>query len=117
MDVKTTISTTEARKRFFDIISRVSSPAVIYTLTERGRPKAVIMSADEYESWMETIEVMSDAPHILKSVKEARAAWKSGAWKKWPVFEGMKEGRLVFKDKPKSNVYTRSQTKRKKGAR
>ena len=117
MSMKTTISTTEARKNLFTIVEKVSSPAVIYTLTERGTPKAVIMSAEEYESWVETMEILQDSPNILKNVAETEAAIKSGAWKKWPIYEGMKNGRLVFNDKPKSNVYARTQAKRKKRAR
>lgn len=117
MNVKTTISTTEARKRFFDIVAKVASPAIVYTLTERGVPKAVIMSAEEYESWVETMEVLQDAPNILKNVAETNSAIKSGAWRKWPVYEGIKNGRLVFNDRPKSNVYARTQAKRKKGTR
>jgi prevent-host-death family protein len=116
MSMKNTISITDARKRLFDIVDEVVSPAVVYTLTERGTPKAVIMSATEYESWIETMEVLRDSPNILKSVKETRDAWKSGAWKKWPVFEGMKDGRLIFNDKPK-HVYTRPQAKRTKRTR
>ncbi|MDP1625354.1 MAG: type II toxin-antitoxin system Phd/YefM family antitoxin [bacterium] len=117
MNVKTTISTTEARKRLFDIVDEVSSPAVVYTLTERGRPKAVIMSAEEYESWVETMEVMREFPNLDKDVRETRQAWKTGAWKKWSVYRGMVNGKLVFNDKPKLNVYARTKTKRKKETR
>ena len=115
--MKHILSITDARKRLFEIVSEVVSPAVVYTLTERGTPKAVIMSAAEYESLIETLEVYRDSPNISKIVKEARADWKSGAWKKWPTFEGIKNGHLVFNDKPKSHVYTRTQTKRAKRTR
>lgn len=109
MNMKHIISVTEARKRLFDIVSEVVSPAVVYTLTERGAPKAVIMSATEYESWVETMEVMRDSPNILKTVREAREDWKSGAWKKWPTLDDLKRD-FVLNDKSKK-TYVRSRNK------
>lgn len=50
MNTKTTLSISEARKKFFSIADEVQSPEVYYTLTERGRPKAVIVSADRFEA-------------------------------------------------------------------
>lgn len=117
MNSKTTISTTDARKKLFDIVEEVSSPAVVYTLTERGRPKAVIMSAEEYESLIETFEVMRDFPNILEVRKEADRAMKSGAWKKWPTLDQIKEKEMILRDKPKSNVHTGSHRTGKKRSR
>lgn len=48
--MKTTLSISEARKKFFTIADDVQSPDTYYTLTERGRPKAVIVSADRFEA-------------------------------------------------------------------
>lgn len=39
-----------------------------YTLTDKGRPKAVVMSAEEFESWAETLEVMRDFPNLDKDI-------------------------------------------------
>lgn len=50
MKTKTTLSISEARKKFFSIADEVQEPEVYYTLTERGRPKAVIVSADCFET-------------------------------------------------------------------
>ena len=112
--MKHILSITDARKRLFEIVSEVVSPAVVYTLTERGTPKAVIMSAAEYESLIETLEVYRDSPNIGTIVKEARADWKSGAWKKWPTLDDLKRD-FVLNDKPsKPNVYSRTTIKSKK---
>lgn len=70
MRAKTTIPITEARKRIFDIAEEVQKPGVYYTFTEKGRPKAVFMSYDEFDSLMETLEILSD-PKIMKSIKQA----------------------------------------------
>lgn len=50
MRTKTTLSISEARKKFFSIADDVQAPDTYYTLTERGRPKAVIVSADRFEA-------------------------------------------------------------------
>ncbi len=49
MKTKTTLSVSDARKNIFEIIDEVQKPNVYYTLTERGKPKAVILSAEKFE--------------------------------------------------------------------
>ena len=58
MNIKRTISISEARKRIFDIAEDVQVPERVYTLTADGKPKAVIMSAEEYESLLETFDFL-----------------------------------------------------------
>jgi len=60
MQPKNTLSITEARKIIFSIANDVQKPDTHYTLTENGRPKAVIMSAEEFESWQETVEILAN---------------------------------------------------------
>jgi len=68
MNSKTTISISEARKKIFEIAKDVQYPNNIYTLTENGIPKVVLMSADEFESRMETLEVAKDFPDLEKDI-------------------------------------------------
>ena len=78
MDTKTTLPISEARKNIFKIAEKVQKPAVYYTLTEKGRPKAVVVSADEFESWQETLEVMRIFPKLEKDIKKAEREYKRG---------------------------------------
>jgi prevent-host-death family protein len=50
MQVKNTLSISDARKQLFSIADEVQSPDTYYTLTERGRPKVVILSTERFES-------------------------------------------------------------------
>ena len=75
---KNTITITEARKRIFQLADDVQRQSNHYTLTEKGKPKAILMSADEFESWMETLEVMHEFPNILEDMKEADEDYKHG---------------------------------------
>jgi len=97
MDTKTTLPISEARKKIFKIAKNVQKPATRYTLTEKGRPKAVIMSAEEFESWQETLEVMREFPDLEKDIKELERDKKSGAYKKYTALEDIlaREGFLV----------------------
>lgn len=111
------MSISEARKRIFEIAKEVQKPGNFYTLTEKGRQKAVIMSAEEFESWAETLEVMKEFPNLKKEIKETNKAIKSGEYKKWTTLEEIlaKEG-FVFADKSskKYGVSAKVKTKSRK---
>lgn len=83
MNTKTTLPISEARSRIFDIAEEIQNPSVYYTLTKRGRPKAVIISAQEFESWIETLEVMKDFPNLEKDIEMVKKDYKSGQYKKY----------------------------------
>ncbi len=120
MNTKTTLSISEARKNIFDIVEAVQKPGVHYTFTANGRPSAVLMSADEFESLIETIEVMRDFPDLDKDIEEADRAYASGAYKKWATLDDIlkKEGYVVA-DKSKHNygIHSSTRAKRRKSTR
>ncbi len=87
MNAKTTLSISEARKKIFQITKDIQKPYIYYTLTEKGRPQAVIMSADEFESWQETLEVMQEFPGLKKDATQAHRAVATGAYKKYKTLE------------------------------
>ena len=118
INTKTTISISEARKRIFDIADEVQAPNKVYTLTAGGRPKAVIMSAEEYESWAETMEVLRDCPDIFDRIAESDRAVKTGDWSNFISWEDIKKEWKITA--PKTKKYGLSNTgtkKRKKAAR
>lgn len=83
MNTQTTLSISEARRNIFHIAEEVQKPYIHYTLTEKGRPCAVIMSADEFESWQETLDVMQEFPDLKKDLARANCAVATGAYKKY----------------------------------
>lgn len=102
MDTKTTLSISEARKRIFEIAQKVQKPDTHYILTENGRPKVALMSAEDFESWQETLEVMRDIPDLKKDIEEAEKDYKSGAYKNYPTLEEiLAEEGFVLADKGK----------------
>lgn len=100
MNTQTTISISEARKKIFQIAQKVQKPYIHYTLTEKGRPYVVIMSADEFESWQETLEVMQEYPDLKKDAATARRAVATKEYKKYKTLEEMiGEKKVIEKQK------------------
>ncbi|MCX6758769.1 MAG: type II toxin-antitoxin system Phd/YefM family antitoxin, partial [Candidatus Nealsonbacteria bacterium] len=110
-------SISEARKRIFEIAQDVQKPDNYYTLTDKGQPKAVLMSAEQFDSWQETLEVMREFPNIDKDVKEVDEAVKSGEYKNWTTLEELlaKEGFVVAQNSAKKyGIPAKDQAKRGK---
>lgn len=77
MDVQTCLPISEARKQLFSIDELAQKPGRHFTLTKQGRPRLVVLSSDEYNSLIETMEVLSD-PRALKRIQAAEAAYEKG---------------------------------------
>jgi len=120
MTSKHTIPISEARKRIFDIAEDVQKPGQYYTLTEKGRAKAVVMSADEFESLMETMEVLAEFPDLPKDIAQVDRDIKSGKYKTYTTLEQIlaREG-YVLADKSKKSyaVSDKVRKKSRKGSR
>lgn len=111
MNIKTTISISEARKKIFQIAEKVQSPSIYYTLTEKGRPKVVVMSAEEFESWVETLEIAGEFPDLKKDIKEARKDYKKGNY--ITLDELLKQEGYILADKlKKGNVISVNHSKK-----
>lgn len=120
MDTKRTISITEARKRIFDIAEEVQTPSKVYTLTADGKPKVIMMSAEEYESWVETMEVNRIFPNLDKDISEVKKALKTGEHKNWATLEDLEKKwgfAVAEKSKKKYGVQNRNKTKSTKKSR
>lgn len=75
-----TISLKEARNRFSRIVEKVDRLSERYIVTKNGEPKAVVMSADEYESWTETLELLSN-PKAVKALEQGIKEAKAGKFR------------------------------------
>ena len=79
MNKSTTLPISEARKKIFSIARDVQKPNQHYTLTENGRPRAIILSVDEYQSLIETVDVLN-SPSLLKDIKKAESEYTKGQY-------------------------------------
>lgn len=97
MNIKTTLSATEVRKNFFDVLDKVEKTNLPYTITLDGKPKAVIMNAEEYEGWIETLDIMSN-PETVKNIETSRKELARGEYVTLDELM-VKEGLTFVRDK------------------
>jgi len=70
-----TLSLSEAKMKLSELIEKVYSMDEEIVITKNGRPSAVLLSPDEYESWKETIKIKSDQ-ELMKEIKKGLSALK-----------------------------------------
>jgi prevent-host-death family protein len=71
-----TLSLSEAKMKLSALVDSVSSTDEEIVITKNGRPVAVLVSPDEFDSWKETRAVMSDAD-LVKEIEEGLKALRS----------------------------------------
>jgi prevent-host-death family protein len=68
---------TEARSNLTELLDEVEDRHEHVLITRNGRPAAVILSADEYESLEETLEILDDK-ELLEALKRSDQDVKAG---------------------------------------
>ena len=53
-----TLPITEAREKLTTLVDRAARLMEKYTITVKGKPKAVIISSEEYDSLQETLDIL-----------------------------------------------------------
>ena len=66
-----TITLKELRPELPEVIKNIDTRLDRYIITKRGRPVVVMMNIDDYESMLETVEVLSDK-QTVKRIKKAK---------------------------------------------
>jgi len=60
------ISLTDLRPRLSELLSRAHEHFDRFLITRHGRAEAVLMSADEFEGLLETLEILSDSKLVRR---------------------------------------------------
>lgn len=81
-----TLSITKAREKLTTLVENASRKLDEYVITVNGSPAAVLMSAAEFESWKETLEILAD-PEAIKAIKQAESDLKQ---RKFVTFDQLK---------------------------
>lgn len=68
---------TEARNRLSEIVDDVVSTGSEFIISKHGRSAAVVLGYDEYESLLETLNILSD-PETMAALDEAEADVAAG---------------------------------------
>lgn len=72
-----TITLKELRPGLPDVIDRIDAKFDRYVVTRRGKPVCVMMSIEDYEAMVETMEILGDKA-LVKRIKKAEADYKAG---------------------------------------
>ena len=70
-----TLSVSEAKMKLSSLVESVKKTDEEIVITKNGRPVAVLVSTDEFESWHETLEIRSDT-ELMKEIKKGLASLK-----------------------------------------
>lgn len=71
-----TLSLSEAKMKLSGLVEAVNATDEEVVITKNGRPAAVLISPDEFDSLRETIAIRSDS-ELMDEIKKGLAALKS----------------------------------------
>ncbi len=72
-----TIKLKELRPELPDVIKSIDTKLDRFVVTKHGRPVAVMLSVDDYEGLLETLEILSDR-NAVKRIKKAKEDIRMG---------------------------------------
>lgn len=78
--MNTTLPLTEVRNNFPKLVENVSTTMDRVIISKNGKPRAVMLSVDEYESIVDTIEILS-SPLKMARLRRAQKQAKEGKGK------------------------------------
>lgn len=84
-----TLSLSEAKMKLSGLVESVKDTDEEVIITKNGRPAAVLISPDEFESLKETTSIQSD-PELIKEIKSGLQALKNKKAKLYSLDELLK---------------------------
>lgn len=70
-----TLSLSEAKMKLSELVEKVRSTDLEIVITKNGRPAAVLISPDEFDSWKETLAIQGDRD-LMDEIRKGAAALK-----------------------------------------
>jgi prevent-host-death family protein len=89
----TVITVTEAKAHFLELVRDSDKRLERFIITRQGKPAAVVMNADEFEGWLETLEIMSDKK-ALREIRKAKKELEQGKTKSFEKVVGRPQRKL-----------------------
>lgn len=68
---------TDVKRDLLPLIKKIQKLQESIAITRNGRPTAVLLSLDEYEGLLETIEILSD-PALVKLLRKSKRELNQG---------------------------------------
>lgn len=67
----TSYTASEARKKLYSLVKKASESFEVFEIRLRGKDPVLLISKEEVESWMETLDILSN-PKEVKAIEKAR---------------------------------------------
>jgi prevent-host-death family protein len=64
-----TMPLSEVKTKLSELVDAVERRDEVVSITRNGKPVAMIVSKEEYESWRETVDIMSD-PQLMREIRK-----------------------------------------------
>lgn len=74
--VMKTLPLSEAKTKLSDLVEKVRTRDEEIVITKNGRPVAVLVSPDEFNSWKETVAIRADDA-LMREIKAGLSALKA----------------------------------------
>ena len=77
-----TVSLKELRPELPKVVARIDGRLDRYVVTRRGKPVVVMLSIDDYESLMETLDILAD-PNAMAGIRKGEEEIRRGKTRSW----------------------------------
>jgi prevent-host-death family protein len=84
-----TISIRELRPKLPEVLDKIRARFDRFIVSRRGQPQVVILSIEDYESLVESLEIAEDR-NLMRSIRQAESEIRRG--KKGKSWEQVKKG-------------------------
>ena len=85
-----TITLKELRPELPKVVDEIDKKWERYIVTKHGKPSVVMLSVQDYESLMETLDILAD-PNAVKSLKQGEEDLRKGKTRSWDEVKGRLE--------------------------
>lgn len=79
------ISITEAKNKLPELTRRIQRLGESFVIVKDSQPVSALIPFDEYESFLETLDILETEPDIAKKLKKAESEIKAGKYEVWKV--------------------------------
>lgn len=77
-----TVSLKDLRPSLPKVIDRIDGRLDRYVITKRGKPVVVMLSVDDYDALMETLDILAD-PGAMAGLRRGEADIRRGRTRSW----------------------------------
>ena len=77
-----TMSMKELRPQLPKVIDKIDGKLDRYVITKRGKPVVVMLSIDDYESLIETLDILAD-PRAMAGLRKGEEDIRRGRTRSW----------------------------------